>query len=79
VMRDARRPEGRVRRKRPRAPPEETLAAAVECTICMETVKAGRVVRKLSCPHRFHNRCLDHWIQRGGETCPNCRAMLDEE
>jgi hypothetical protein len=84
VARDG-RPQGK-KRRRPRPPParvEELLGASVECTICMESVEAGTIVRKLPCSHRFHDSCLDQWICRdtgfAGPTCPNCRARLDGE
>ncbi|KAG6414832.1 hypothetical protein SASPL_122206 [Salvia splendens] len=48
-----------------------------DCTICLKRIEAWHNVRELNkCEHAFHVDCLDSWIDRGGDTCPVCRARL---
>lgn len=57
----------------------EQLASASadnrSCTICLEDFLVGDVQRLLPCFHRFHDRCVDQWLQQRG-CCPNCRTSL---
>ncbi|KAL1557706.1 RING-H2 finger protein ATL1-like [Salvia divinorum] len=48
-----------------------------DCAVCLGRIEAWHNVRELgNCEHAFHVECLDSWIDRGGETCPVCRARL---
>ncbi|XP_047973961.1 E3 ubiquitin-protein ligase RHA1B-like [Salvia hispanica] len=48
-----------------------------DCAICLKRIEAWHNVRQLNkCEHAFHVECLDSWIDRGGDTCPVCRAWL---
>ncbi|KAG6414831.1 hypothetical protein SASPL_122205 [Salvia splendens] len=48
-----------------------------DCAVCLRRIEAWHNVRELgNCEHAFHVECLDSWIDRGGETCPVCRARL---
>ncbi|KAL1544419.1 putative E3 ubiquitin-protein ligase XERICO [Salvia divinorum] len=48
-----------------------------DCAVCLSRIEAWHSVRELgNCEHDFHVECLDSWIDRGGETCPVCRAQL---
>ncbi|KAL1557707.1 RING-H2 finger protein ATL39-like [Salvia divinorum] len=48
-----------------------------DCAVCLRKIEAWHNVRELSkCEHAFHVECLDSWIDRGGDTCPLCRARL---
>ncbi|XP_047975561.1 probable E3 ubiquitin-protein ligase XERICO [Salvia hispanica] len=48
-----------------------------DCAVCLSRIEAWHIVRELdNCEHAFHVGCLDSWIDRGGETCPVCRAQL---
>lgn len=40
---------------------------------CLEDTQEGQVIRQLRCQHRFHQACIDPWLQLH-PTCPNCRA-----
>ncbi|XP_040377152.1 putative RING-H2 finger protein ATL50 [Oryza brachyantha] len=52
-------------------------AAAAGCIVCLETLEATDVVRRLgNCAHAFHRGCIDKWIDLGRLTCPLCRASL---
>ncbi|XP_057786198.1 probable E3 ubiquitin-protein ligase RHA1A [Salvia miltiorrhiza] len=47
------------------------------CAVCLSRVEAWHNVRELgNCEHAFHVECIDSWMDRGGETCPVCRAQL---
>ena len=43
------------------------------CTICMDELKEGEFVRKLSCMHKFHPKCVDKWLLTK-PLCPNCKC-----
>ncbi|KAK9154333.1 hypothetical protein Sjap_001813 [Stephania japonica] len=42
------------------------------CTICLEQVKEGELIRSLPCLHQFHATCIDPWLRQQG-TCPVCK------
>jgi hypothetical protein len=55
---------------------EAIRAATPDCSICFGTILAPtRFTSK--CGHAFHARCIDGWRQKGGLTCPNCRALYE--
>ena len=41
------------------------------CTICIEEIKDGEIIRTLKCKHIFHKMCIDEWFKKK-EVCPNC-------
>ncbi|KAJ7947621.1 E3 ubiquitin-protein ligase SDIR1 [Quillaja saponaria] len=45
------------------------------CTICLEQVNRGELVRSLPCLHQFHTNCIDPWLRQQG-TCPVCKFRL---
>ena len=52
-------------------------AADVHCRICLQPYEVGEMIRWLPCTHRFHQRCIDHWLlrtQRAQQrSCPLCK------
>ncbi|KAH7548121.1 hypothetical protein JRO89_XS14G0070400 [Xanthoceras sorbifolium] len=42
------------------------------CTVCLEQVSVGEIVRSLPCLHQFHANCIDPWLRQQG-TCPVCK------
>ncbi|KAK0592407.1 hypothetical protein LWI29_018594 [Acer saccharum] len=42
------------------------------CTVCLEQVNVGEIVRSLPCLHQFHAICIDPWLRQQG-TCPVCK------
>ncbi|KAK6933154.1 Zinc finger, RING-type [Dillenia turbinata] len=42
------------------------------CTVCLEQVNDGELVRSLPCLHKFHASCIDPWLRQQG-TCPVCK------
>jgi len=46
----------------------------MSCPICLEAVDQASDT-KTRCGHYFHSECIEKWV---GNTCPVCRAVLDE-
>ncbi|GMY08481.1 E3 ubiquitin-protein ligase SDIR1-like [Fagus crenata] len=42
------------------------------CSVCLEQVNVGELIRSLPCLHQFHTNCIDPWLQQQG-TCPVCK------
>ncbi|CAD5325908.1 unnamed protein product [Arabidopsis thaliana] len=42
------------------------------CSVCLEQVTVGEIVRTLPCLHQFHAGCIDPWLRQQG-TCPVCK------
>lgn len=42
------------------------------CSVCLEQVDVGELVRSLPCLHQFHANCIDPWLRQQG-TCPVCK------
>ncbi|CAL1387369.1 unnamed protein product [Linum trigynum] len=42
------------------------------CSVCLEQVDVGEVLRTLPCLHQFHAICIDPWLRQQG-TCPVCK------
>ncbi|XP_057953134.1 E3 ubiquitin-protein ligase SDIR1-like [Malania oleifera] len=45
------------------------------CSICLEQVNRGELVRSLPCLHQFHSNCIDPWLRQQG-TCPVCKLRV---
>lgn len=45
------------------------------CSICLEQVNMGELVRSLPCLHQFHANCIDPWLRQQG-TCPVCKFSV---
>ncbi|TQE07185.1 hypothetical protein C1H46_007238 [Malus baccata] len=42
------------------------------CSVCLEQVTVGELIRSLPCLHQFHASCIDPWLKQQG-TCPVCK------
>ncbi|XP_028792684.1 E3 ubiquitin-protein ligase SDIR1 isoform X2 [Neltuma alba] len=42
------------------------------CSVCLEQVNVGDLLRSLPCLHQFHANCIDPWLRQQG-TCPICK------
>ncbi|XP_035541042.1 E3 ubiquitin-protein ligase SDIR1-like isoform X1 [Juglans regia] len=62
---DSRKADGRIKG------PEDELT----CSICLEQVNKGELVRSLPCLHQFHANCIDPWLRQQG-TCPVCKLRV---
>ncbi|KAI3955383.1 hypothetical protein MKW98_018484 [Papaver atlanticum] len=57
------------------AKPDEVLKSmedGLTCSVCLEQVDVGEIVRSLPCLHQFHANCIDPWLRQQG-TCPVCK------
>ncbi|XP_010235924.1 probable E3 ubiquitin-protein ligase RHY1A isoform X2 [Brachypodium distachyon] len=46
-----------------------------ECAVCLEDFRAGDLLARLPCAHRFHWPCAVRWV-RAASRCPVCRAAV---
>ncbi|CAN6320519.1 unnamed protein product [Urochloa humidicola] len=53
--------------------PEDELT----CSVCLEQVAVGDLLRSLPCLHQFHAICIDPWLRQQG-TCPICKHQVSE-
>ena len=52
-----------------------------ECIICYNEYTENDMVTKLDCneKHFFHTECITGWIEQGKNSCPICRAPINEQ
>jgi len=48
----------------------------LECSICFGSYREGEDIRKLSCGHHFHQRCVDVWLLGHQNRCPLCLDIV---
>jgi len=53
----------------------KSLDGEGSCVICMSDYQTGEYLRKLSCRHMFHKKCIDQWLD-AHITCPTCKKYL---
>ncbi|WOL04731.1 E3 ubiquitin-protein ligase [Canna indica] len=46
------------------------------CSVCLEQVIVGELIRSLPCLHQFHANCIDPWLRQQG-TCPVCKHKVN--
>lgn len=49
------------------------------CSVCLEAITPGDLLKLLPCGHSFHAKCIDVWLLRHDEdatpSCPLCKAL----
>ncbi|KAL6581087.1 E3 ubiquitin-protein ligase sdir1 [Orobanche minor] len=50
----------------------KTSGDDLTCSVCLEQVNDGELIRSLPCLHQFHVNCIDPWLRQQG-TCPVCK------
>jgi hypothetical protein len=45
------------------------------CSVCQYDYLPGERLRKLTCIHSFHRRCVDDWLKKE-KVCPNCKEEV---
>ncbi|XP_015876851.2 E3 ubiquitin-protein ligase SDIR1 isoform X2 [Ziziphus jujuba] len=50
----------------------KALDDELTCSVCLEQVSVGELIRSLPCLHQFHANCIDPWLRQQG-TCPVCK------
>lgn len=55
------------------------MTAETTCAICMDDFKENDEITQLKCnkAHLFHTECIIGWIQQGKNSCPICRAPIE--
>jgi len=48
----------------------------MECSICFGSYSDGEEIRKLTCGHHFHQRCVDVWLLGHQNRCPLCLFVV---
>ena len=48
------------------------------CPICLDAIKDDCVQLSL-CSHKFHAECIEKTLDHLGESCPMCRASVDND
>lgn len=46
-----------------------------KCIICLDRINKN--IKNKCSRHRFHDGCINHWINVGNLTCPTCRLPLN--
>lgn len=49
-----------------------------DCSICLDEMRVGSVIREMPCKHGFHSDCIEMWLVLHG-SCPVCRFMMPVE
>ena len=44
----------------------------ISCVICQEIIEKNNDIKKLSCQHIFHSKCIDPWLSKE-KSCPFCK------
>lgn len=56
------------------------ITNAPVCSICLSKILVISTIAILaSCGHTFHRACINKYKERGGKTCPLCRAKFEPE
>ena len=52
-----------------------------KCPTCLETLTSGSTNPTVTtpCGHLFHINCVQGWISRGNQTCPQCRSDISHD
>lgn len=56
--------------------PFTNSSASSQCSICLEEFVSGDQLRALTCLHRFHVVCIDHWLGKKPQ-CPVCNHVVE--
>lgn len=62
-------------RDAPRAGGSSGDASEQVCSICLEDVQSGALMRVLPCTHKYHQSCIDSWLKQRA-TCPICQKSI---
>jgi len=55
---------------------EQLGGGDMECSICFGPYADGEEIRKLTCGHHFHQRCVDTWLLGHQNRCPLCLVVV---
>lgn len=49
------------------------------CSICLDNMEKGEIIRSLPCFHMYHSKCIDDWFYRNKNKlpiCPDCTVPI---
>lgn len=49
------------------------------CVICLSECMADDKLRKLSCGHAYHSKCIDEWLLQRSSCCPICKRDYSDK
>lgn len=52
-----------------------SLEDELTCSVCLEQVNDGELIRSLPCLHQYHANCIDPWLRQQG-SCPVCKFKI---
>ena len=55
--------------------PVVELDEEVLCSVCLDELSGGDIVRRLPCDHMFHSVCIHRWARRANK-CPCCLQKI---
>lgn len=58
------------------SPEELAKEASKECTVCLQNIEKGELIRTLPCKHFFHSACVSEWLTKYADECPLCRKSV---
>ena len=47
-----------------------------KCTICLNKIEDDEEIIQLECGHFFHINCIEKWLKKCSNKCPNCRVEV---
>lgn len=55
--------------------------STIDCSVCLNRVIKGEMIRILRCGHKFHSGCVDKWLDQNRDSlpCPICRLSQYED
>ena len=51
----------------------------MDCPICKIPIDAESQVVSTPCGHVFHSDCIETWIDKGMQNCPQCRKKISRK
>ena len=51
----------------------------MECPTCWDPIDAESQVVSTLCGHVFHSDCIETWIDKGMQNCPQCRNKISRK
>ena len=51
----------------------------MDCPTCWDPIDAESQVVSTMCGHVFHSDCIETWIDKGMNNCPQCRNKISRK
>jgi E3 ubiquitin-protein ligase RNF13 len=66
-------------RNLPKRPYNVSLDASDACCICLEDYTDGDTLIILPCTHKYHQQCLEPWLESRNRHCPMCKRDASKQ